>query len=101
MSTSEWIAIAGIALLYGSSIIGFWMNIKIKINELDIKIKALEKDLTDHVKWGEAEQQKNEMKFDGIQTEIKTNYKELGDKMDTMIEKFNTFQVYCEKNFKK
>ena len=101
MSIAEWIGIITIGLAYASAIIGFWLSIKIKVAELELKIKELEKRHDAHVKWGEAEQRENVSNFSKIQIEMRSSYKELADKMDIMISKFNDFQVYCEKNFKK
>jgi len=101
MSITEWIAIISLCLIYGSAIIGFWMKLNVKISELEYKIKNTDNRVTDHIRWGEAEQSKNEVKFNEIQQDLKETYKILGNKMDTMIENFGKFQVYVEKNFKK
>ena len=101
MSITEWIGIISLCLIYGSAIIGFWMKLNVKISELEYKIKNTDNRVTDHIRWGEAEQSKNELRFNEIQQESKENFKTLSDKMDTMIESFNSFQIYCEKNFKR
>ena len=101
MTIGEWIAIIGLALIYGSTIIGFWMKLKVKIAELEFKIKNTDNRVTDHIRWGENEQKKNIEKFGELQLLSKENFKTLSDKMDLIIEKFSKFQIYAEKNFNK
>lgn len=101
MGAAEWIALAGLVGFWLITIITFWINIKIKITELDLKITNTNQKLNEHINWGESEQIKNLKKFDHYDEEMKNNYKVLADKMDKMIENFGEFRVYCEKNFKR
>lgn len=101
MGYGEWIALIGLILFWVGTLVTFWIQIKIKLTELDLKIKNLDAKIDEHVRWGELEQAKNVNKFNAINSEIKDNYKDLVIKIDVLIEKFSTFQIYAEKNFRK
>jgi len=100
MGPGEWIALAGLILFWSATLITFWIQIKIKLTELDLKIKTLETNLETHERWGREQQTKNLTKFSNIQMELKDNYKELVNKLDVLIDRFADFRVYLEKKTK-
>jgi len=97
MSVGNWIALCTLLLIYGSAIVGFWINISVKLSELDMKIISTKNDLRDHINWGEKEQAKNESKFEQIVGEQKEEHKNISVKLDKLLEGLNEFKLYVEK----
>lgn len=48
MATSEILTIIGLCLLYGGALISAYINIRLKIKELDVKLQTLEEALEVH-----------------------------------------------------
>jgi len=88
MIAGEWIALSTLLLIYGTAIISFWIKIKVKIKELDIKINNQEERLNDYVK-----------DCSIITLNNKEDHKEIMVKMDVLLQSFNNFRVYVERKF--
>lgn len=48
MGTSELVAIVGLFLTYLSGLIGIYINLKVKMKELEVKIISIQGELTEH-----------------------------------------------------
>ena len=92
MILSDILIIVGIVLANLTALIISWNKTLLKIKELEVKLQT-------HIDWGEKEQLKNLETFKKIDNDLKENQETITRKLDTIIEKFNSFQVYCEKNF--
>jgi len=101
MDIANWISLAGLVILWLTTLIIFFVKIKIKIAELEIKIKNTDTNLEHHINWGENEQRKNITKFNGLYKDMKDNQNKVIDKIDTLILAFSDFRVYVEKTFSK
>ncbi len=88
MTPGEWIALSTLLLIYGTAIISFWIKIKVKIKELEIKINNQEERLNDYVK-----------DCSIITLNNKEDHKEIMVKMDILLQTFNDFRVYVEQKF--
>lgn len=86
MAISEILTIIGLALLYGSALITSYLNIRIKIKELEVKILNLQKD------------------FDSNKSKVENDIKKLEDrntiehdaiinKIDELIEKITDVRI--------
>lgn len=100
MTISDWIAIAGLIIVWIGSLITFWIQIKIKIAELDIRINNCKDDLMTHIRWDENIQAQNERKIHLIETENKEYNKEMNMKLDKILERLNDFMIYVEQKIK-
>ena len=105
MTIGEWIGIVGLALLYGSAMLGFWFKIKLKCAELDIRLDELESDMEKRRKWGDdvlkAETEKTDIQFRRIIKDNHAAHEKLGEKLDELLSALHKFQLYVEKSFKK
>ena len=100
MTISDWIAIVGLIIVWIGSLITFWIQIKIKLAELDIRINNCKDELNAHIRWGEVIQAKNESKMHSIETENKEYNKEMNIKLDKILERLNDFMIYVEQKIK-
>ncbi len=101
MGAGEWIALAGLIIFWLTTMITFWIKIKIKLTEVELQITNTNSRLSEHISWGEKEQIKNLQKFQHIDKDLKENQHQILSKIDTLIKDFGDFRVYSEKNFKK
>ena len=92
MILSDILIIVGIVLANLTALIISWNKTLLKIKELEVKLQT-------HIDWGEKEQLKNLETFKKIDNDLKENQETITRKLDIIIERFNSFQVYCEKNF--
>lgn len=99
INLTDIVVMVGLFVTNITAIIIAWNRTQIKIKEIEVKLIHLSKNLDSHIKWGEGEQMKNMEKFVEIDKEIKTNQKEINNKLDSIIEKFDDFRVYCVEKF--
>jgi len=101
MTIAAWIGVAALLLLYGGGMLKFWKDTNVKLRELDINIMNTNKDLEEHIERAKDQRDKIEDKFDSCFIEIRDNQKVMVSKIDGLVQNFNDFKVYVEKNFKK
>jgi len=119
MEIKDIISIISLVLLYLTGLIGFWINVKIKLNELEIKMKELklhidenENTIKSNKKWGEdtleSERKTRKEIIDNIKLEMNDmkkdnldSHKEILLKMDLFLTNFADFRVYVEQQFNK
>jgi len=101
MSGGEWIALIGLVMFWTASVITFWVKIKIKLTELDIKINNNYKQFEECKTSGKLENAKLDERIDLLCEDNKLEHKDLGNKMDRLLAGFNDFKLYVEKNFKR
>jgi len=101
MSGGEWIALIGLVMFWTASIITFWVKIKIKLTELDIKINNNYKQFEECKTSGKLENVKLDERIDLLCEDNKLEHKDLGNKMDKLLTSFYDFKLYVEKNFKR
>jgi uncharacterized coiled-coil protein SlyX len=92
--------IIGIILTYSSVLITAWINVRIKLKELDIRMSKLENDFNTQC---DSQQRTIEIWNNNIR-EIKMDIKEhnnkLDEKLNTLISRFDDFRVDVEKRVK-
>lgn len=82
MSIGVIVAIISLCLLYGSAIIGFWINIKVKLTELDMRITN-NKDDCDRL----------DIKIDKMLKDNKEEHKEILNKQDQLLVLLNKWKL--------
>ena len=93
MDISSWIALAGLIVLWASSLVIFFVKIKIKLNELEIMICNNHNQFKDHQTWGDRESLRLEKRIDNLLEENKIEHKEILFKMDNMLVVLNKFKL--------
>lgn len=107
MGVAEILTLISIILLNGGIILSAWINVKVKLKEIDTKLENMKAEIDRnyseyqaHDKWGKAQKDAIDLKFNQIYKDIKESNEKILDKVDDISEKISTFMVYCERKFK-
>lgn len=101
MNTSDIISLVALTLFWIGSLLGFWIRIRIKLTELELKMNNNHKQFEQHVTDSNIEKMKINERVDGMVKENKLEHKELSIKMDRLLQGFNDFKLYVEQTFSK
>lgn len=102
----------GLMVVWVSSLIGFWIKIKIQLKELEMMIVNIRQNVSDrflhnedtldkHITWGENQQMLNDNRFKELINDNKSEHKDLLSKMDDILCSLNDFKIYVEREIKK
>ena len=82
LSASEWIAVIGLIIVNGGVILTFFINMSVKIAEINQRYISLQNEVTDHK--NENKDTFNEMKefFKDYKNDNKEEHKDISDKLD-------------------
>ena len=97
MDANTIVSIITLALVYGGAMIGFWINIKVKINALEIKMVANKHEYDRHVATAKEEK---EFIHERISENYKCNSDEhhlIMDKQDSLLEILNEMKIEIAK----
>jgi hypothetical protein len=93
MGIAEILTIIGLGLLYGSALIMSYINIRIKIKELEMKIMGLQHDF-------DVNKKKVEIDISKLEDRNTTEHREIMEKVDIIIEKISEIRISQAKNNK-
>lgn len=82
MNVENILTIVGFFLVYGSLLIIGWINVRIKIKEIDVREQLLENDVKE------------------LKSDIKEQNCIINNKLDDLISRFDDFRVDIEKRIK-
>lgn len=88
-----WLAVLGLLLMWGSSLITIWIKFNIKLKEIEIKMNQNTKMISE---LDARTNRINESILD-LAKENRSEQKELKEKLDKILESFNDFRVLMEK----
>lgn len=86
MGIAEILTIIGLALVYGSALITAYINIRVKMKELDVKIINLQKEFDEE----QIKVQKNLEKLEENNSKV---YNQIMNKVDIIIEKITDVRI--------
>lgn len=97
MTTTDYITAIGILLVYSTTLIGFWINIKIKINGLEIKLKNLNLEFMEHKNWGldayEKQIAKRNELLSGLCDKNDIQHEKINDKIEILTELIHKLDI--------
>jgi len=93
MGFEEIIALISLALVYGGAIIGFWIKIRVKLTELDMKIENNKNEFDSFRLRSIEERDRIDDKIDSLLEENKQEHKEISIKQDLLLKTLNDFKI--------
>lgn len=100
MGIGEIIALISLTLFWVGTGVGLWTKMKLSLKELEVKINFMDANFKKHCADSEKESAKVEANFTLYRAELRETQERIITKFDILIDKFNIFQIYVEKEFK-
>lgn len=100
MTIGNWISLAAIIFVYGSSILGFYIFVKLKLKELEMGLENLKQEHENFKTLTYNNNLKMNRKIDLFLDDNKKDHKDISLKMESLIQSLNDFRVYVERTKK-
>jgi len=109
MDISEIIMLISLVSINGGLVITAWINTQLKIKEIDIRLDNMENTITknlvdlknhkfDTLNRFEKERTLSDLRYEKGELDNKNSHDKISEKLEVLIQCFNDFRVYFEKN---